>query len=406
MSISDYILSLNRNDYQRDNFDSFLDKINFSFSLPAIHITGTNGKGSTALYIRNIYLRAGYKVGVFTSPHFTKINEMISINDQQINDEEIEAIMDLYRKFIDKYNLSSFEVMTFVAFEFFKKNNVDIAIIECGMGGEIDATNIFVPVLSIITSVSLEHTSFLGRSISEIAEQKAGIIKRDVPVLIGKINDEALNTINKVAKYNKSPIKIVNDFHYETIINDGFCFDYLPYNQLKIKSSGYFSIFDACLAIEAVNILKEKFPISEDNIRDGLYALNIPYRFEKIKDNPKVFIDGAHNPEAMQKLAESMSKLALNSKIHVIFACFRDKNIQSMLETLSILSDDVLLTTFDHPRARTEEEYFLFAEDYKFFPDYKSALNSLIEQYPDDIILITGSLAFVSFVKNDYLSGK
>ena len=130
-------------------------------------------------------------------------------------------------------------------------------------------------------------------------------------------------------------------------------------------------------------------------------STDIPFRLEKVSDKPLIYLDGAHNAEAMKMLSKSLSKIAFSSNIHVVFACFRDKNIQSMLETLSILSDDVILTTFDHPRARTEEEYFLFAEDYHFVNDYKIALSELKNKYPDDIILFTGSLAFVSFVKKD-----
>lgn len=406
MNIVEFISSLERNDYQRENFDDFLKDVHFSFNLPSIHIAGTNGKGSTAFYIKSIYEKAGYKVGLFNSPYFYEINEMISINDQIIDDDAISSIIDKYQKEIIKFDLSSFEVMTFVAFEYFKKNNVDIAIIECGMGGEDDATNIFIPSLSIITSISLEHTAFLGRSISEIAEQKGGIIKPTVPVLVGELPDDALNTINKIARYNKSDLKVVNNFNFETIKNNEFLFDYLPYERLKIKSLALYSICDACLAIEAVDILKSKFPINEQHIRDSLYDLNIPFRYDIISNKPTIILDGAHNPEAMQNLSKSIAKHQYSSQIHVLFCCFRDKNIQSMLETLSLLSNDVILTTFNHPRARTEEEYFLFAEDYRFVNDYKSALNELISTYPDDIILITGSLAFVSFVKKDFFGNR
>lgn len=402
MTVVEFLSSLKRTDYQRNNFDDFLKHVHFSFNLPSIHVAGTNGKGSTSLYIKNIYKKAGYKVGLFTSPYFYEINEMISINDKNIDDDFISLIIDTYKKEIIKYDLSSFEVMTFVAFEFFKKNNVDLAIVECGMGGEDDATNIFIPNLSIISSISLEHTAFLGRSISEIAEQKGGIIKQSIPVLVSDLPEDALNTINKISKYNKSDLKVVNNFHFETLKNEEYIFDYLPYQGLKIKSQALYSVYDACLAIEATNILRNKFPINESDIRDGLYDLNIPFRFDIVSKKPTVILDGAHNPEAMQNLSKSVAKQEYSAPVHVLFCCFRDKNIQSMLETLSLLSNDVILTTFNHPRARTEEEYFLFAEDYRFVNDYKSALNELISTYPDDIILITGSLAFVSFVKKDF----
>ena len=170
-------------DYQRDNYDEFLNKIKFSFNIPAIHVAGTNGKGSTATYIASIYQKQGYKVGLYTSPALYEINEMITVNGEQITDSDIEAIIKDKKKEILKFELSTFEITTYVAFAYFKQRNCDICVIECGMGGEVDATNIFTPVLSIITSISMEHTNFLGKSISEIALQKAGIIKEDIPVI-------------------------------------------------------------------------------------------------------------------------------------------------------------------------------------------------------------------------------
>ena len=200
-------------DYQRDNFDDYLRKIKFSFNLPAIHIAGTNGKGSTANYIASIYRNAGYKVGLFTSPELYEVNEMIKVNGQEISDQEIERIFLEKKKEINKFDLSIFEILTYVAFEHFKNEQCDICVIECGMGGETDATNIFTPVLSIITSVSLEHTSFLGKSVSEIALNKAGIIKEDVPVLIGNLSEDAVSVISDESKRLHSKIYGVSEAH-------------------------------------------------------------------------------------------------------------------------------------------------------------------------------------------------
>ena len=404
MDIINYVLSFNRNDYQKDNFDSFLKAIRFSFDIPVIHIAGTNGKGSTALYIKNIYKKAGLKVGLFMSPFFYSFKEMVTVNDTEITDNEIESIINPYKKQIEKYDLSSFEIQTFLAYKHFQNQNVDIAIIECGMGGEIDATNIVENELSIITSISLEHTSFLGRTISEIALQKAGILTPGKRALIGDLNEEAINVISSICRSDRISLKSVNKFANENLKNNELLFTYLPFVELKIKSIADYSIKDACLAIEAVQIMKDKFPVSEENIRDGLYDINIPFRAEIISDKPTVIIDGGHNPEAIENLSKCIEIYAQNRVIHVIFACFRDKNIQRMLDSLSLLSSDVTLTTFDHPRARTEEEYFLFGADYQFNPDYMAAIKEKMSQYPDDIILVTGSLAFVSFVKKDFFA--
>ena len=187
-------------DYQRANFDAFLEAVHFSFDIPAIHVAGSNGKGSTSTYFASIYSHNGYKTGLFKSPFLFVPNEMISINGNNISDEDFMAIFSQYKKQIEKFDLSAFETQTFVAFTYFKNSGCDVAVIECGMGGEIDATNIFTPVLSVITSVSLEHTHALGYSISEVAAQKGGIIKEEVPALVGDLPDDALNVINGICK--------------------------------------------------------------------------------------------------------------------------------------------------------------------------------------------------------------
>ena len=171
-NLNDYVSLRNGEDYQRDNFDQFLKKSSFSFNIPSIHISGSNGKGSTANFIANILMKAGYKVGLFTSPSLIEINESISINHKLISDGEIKNIIKDHEKLIKKYEISSFELLTYIAFMHFLNNECDFCVIECGMGGMVDATNIFTPCVSVITSISLEHTAFLGRTISEIARSR------------------------------------------------------------------------------------------------------------------------------------------------------------------------------------------------------------------------------------------
>ena len=226
MNLKEYFESTDRGDYQRENFDDFLKKVSFNYSIPSIHIAGSNGKGTTANYLANIYRAHGLKVGLFTSPYLDEVNEMININGQNISTEDLESAIKENQKLFDKYGLSAFEIQTYIAFSYFKKNNVDLAIIECGMGGEIDATNIFEPILSIITSISLEHTAFLGRSLCEIAYQKAGVIKEEIPVVTGILNDEALKTIVEVAKEKNSKV-IVSVEPAKVVYSDyGYTFAY------------------------------------------------------------------------------------------------------------------------------------------------------------------------------------
>lgn len=394
-------------DYQRDNFDRFLKHIRFNYDVPSIHITGTNGKGSTACYLASAYIECGYKVGLFKSPFLFNPNEMISINNIDISDEDFLNIYNQYKKEIDKYNLSAFEIQTFVGLTYFKNNKCDIAIIECGMGGEVDATNIFVPVLSIITTISLEHTDYLGYSISEIAMQKAGIIKEKVPVLVGNLPDDAMTVIYSVAKDNKSEICYLGHYVNDVYSENGYSFEYADYGNVKLQSLAKYSIYDAVMSLEALSILSDRFPISKEKAVVGIGKTKMPCRLEIINENPLVIVDGAHNPEGMSLLCkDALPQIVRDRPVHVIFACFRDKNLAGMLASVGEITDDLTLTTFDNPRARTEDEYFLFAQDYPFEADAVSLLKRKMEEFPDEIILVTGSLAFAAYISASFKKEK
>ena len=394
--------------YQRENLDSFLESIRFVYKTPSIHIAGTNGKGSTSAYIASVYSANGYKVGLFKSPFLFVPNEMISINGTNISDDDFMAIFNRYKKQFDKYDLSAFEIQTFVALTYFDEQKCDIAIIECGMGGEVDATNVFTPILSIITTISLEHTEYLGCSISEIAAQKAGIIKEEVPVLIGdSLSEDALTVIANTARENKSRICYMSHYVNKEYSENGYSFDYNEFYGTHIKSRADSSVTDACMALEAVSILKDRFPIDVEKGKAGISEVYMECRMDVIKEKPLIIIDGAHNPEAMKILCEkSLGHVTQGKNIHVIFACFRDKNLGNMLSYLGAVTDDLTITTFDNPRARTEEEYFLFAADYPFVENAEELIRNKIAEFPEDAILITGSLAFAAYAKKLFLEGK
>lgn len=400
-----YISNLRKGEYQRDNFDSFLNKIKFSYDIPSIHIAGSNGKGSVGNYLNNIYLDKGYKVGYFFSPYYLDMLEMILIDNNKINLDYVDKIITNYDKYIKKYRLSEFELETFIAFNYFKDNKVDIAIIECGMGGESDATNIFVPIISVITSISLEHTNFLGSSITEIALSKAGIIKDNIDVVIGELNEEANQVIYQEALKKHSKVFKYDPYYDEQIKDYGYVFNTLKHQQLFIPSLATYSILDALIAIKVIERLNNNYPIGEDNIKNGLRNCKINGRMNIISKEPFTIIDGAHNPEGINKLCESINKLNIeNKQIHVIFAAFLDKNIQNMLSSLNFISNDIYLTTFENIRARKIDDYFLYLDEYKYEEDPIQLYLKLKEQYKDDIILICGSLAF-AFYMYDQLNG-
>ena len=399
-NLKDYFEGLYKEDYQRENFDDFLKKVNFQYSVPSIHIAGSNGKGSTANYLANIYKEHGLKVGLFISPYLNEVNEMISINGNLISDDDFITAIKENEKLFSKYSLSPFEIQTYIALNYFEKNKCDIAIIECGMGGEIDATNIFKPIAAVITSISLEHTSYLGRSICEIAYQKAGIIKERVPVVTGILPEEAINTIVEVAKENRSDLFVSVDPANVVYENNGYNFAYLTYQNLRINSVAYYSLKDACIAIETVRCLLDAYPVSEEELAKGLAETYMPARMEIISNNPLLIIDGSHNPEGVQNMVTSLQNIADGKDIHVLFACFKDKNIERMLAFLGEYSKDIVLTTFPNRRSRTMDDYFLFLDDYSFNEDPLDALKKMQEAYPDDAILVTGSLAFAAYMKN------
>lgn len=405
MSVLESIASYNRNDYQRDNFDAFLRKVDFKYSVPSIHVTGTNGKGSTCNYISNIYLASGRKVGLFLSPCYESMLDMIRVNNEYIPMEYVEKVFNEYKKYFDKFDLSSFEITTFIAFKYFADQQVDVAIIECGMGGEVDATNIFIPILSIITNVSSEHTNFLGVSISEIAKHKAGIIKSEVPVLIGEIEGDALDVIVSKGKTTRSKITKVDHYHDLRLLESGYEFSYRPFGLVEISSKSLSSVIDASIALEAINLLKDTLPVEIEAIKKGLKCTQLDSRFNIIKSKPIIVIDGAHNPDAIVKLRKDVETVFLGETIHIVFASFKDKNITSMLPEIGLLGE-LSLTTFNHVRARDESDYFLYLEDYKFYSDHKALIKSLKETYPDDIILVTGSLAFANLVKKELTNGE
>lgn len=383
--------------YERYDWDRFVKKIGLKINFPFIHITGTNGKGSTAKFIYEIYRAQGYKAAIFGKPYFYKMNELVSFDGGEISDEDIASIVTKYQKVIEQYDLSRFEVEVLVSFEWLNQCKPDIAIIECGMGGHTDATNLETnrPVLSIITTVSLEHTAFLGSTVTEIAMSKSGIIKNYGSVLVGKLSNDAMTTIRNDAKRKTADIYIVDDYHHEQHNNGQIAFDYGP-NNYVINSSAKYMVNNAAMAIEAVTILQETFPVSLESIKKGLLAKTLPGRMERFGN---VILDGAHCPEAIDKLMESVSLINRGKGVHVLFASYRDKNIAIELPRIDKDATDLTLTTFDSARARDEMDYFLYLADYKYEQDYKMAINNLREQFPDDIILVTGSLAFVGIVR-------
>ena len=405
MDINKEIYSFVREDYQKDNFSDFLKKVGFSYDVPSIHISGTNGKTIVASMLANIYKSANYKTGLFISSSSKKdILEMIKINGEPVSIEEVESIYNENFKLFKKYDLSHFEIIVFIALSIFKKEKVDIAVIECGMGGEFDATNVFNPILSIITNIGIEHTDYLGVSLSDIALHKAGIIKNGVPSLIGEIEGDALDVIVDVSKKKNSKVTRIGESHNITPSNEGVKFDYKTYRDIFVPTLSKINVKNACLAIDAVDLLINSYKVDENALKDGLSHSLPKGRFEFHIGNPSFIFDAAHNPSAIIKLREDVDNVMSNKKVYIIFACFKDKNITLMLPEISLLGS-LTITTFDNPRAREEFDYFLYLDEYKFESDYHNVVKQIKEENPDSIILFTGSSAFAELTSDEYSNG-
>lgn len=387
-----------KGDYQRDNFDSFLRAAKFHFDVPSVHIAGTNGKGSTAHFLEMSYINAGYKVGCFSSPYLYEINELIKVDNLAIANDEFIKIYDEYQKLFKKFNLSEFEIETFIGLKYFKDSKCDICFIECGMGGELDATNIFTPILSVITSVSLEHTAYLGKTLAEIAYSKSGIIKDEVPVVIGKLADEAKQAIVTVANSHRTKVYEIVEPANLVATQEGYNFSYETYPNIEIKNNALYMVDNACVALECINFLNKEFPIKLENIQSGFMCDSLIGRLSVSKSDNHILIDGAHNPEGCLKLAQTLNSRYPGVSFHIVFTSFRDKNLERMLAHLGEVTNDIILTSFPHERCRTEDDYFLFLGEYKYNQDPLDAVKTLREEFPDDFVVVTGSLAFAGYM--------
>ncbi|MCQ2087368.1 MAG: hypothetical protein MJZ37_04770 [Bacilli bacterium] len=387
-----------KGEYQKDNFDNFLRHVKFNFNIPAVHVAGTNGKGSTVHFLEMAFKDAGYKVGSFSSPYFKDINELIKVDNVAISDENFRKIYKEYEKQFKKYDLSEFEMETFIGFMYFIESKCDICFIECGMGGELDATNIFTPVLSVITSVSLEHTAYLGKTVAEIAYSKAGIIKDDVPVVVGKLVDEAKQAIVNSANSHRTKVYTIVEPANLIETKEGYNFSYETYKDISINNLARYMVDNACIALECINFLKDNFNITNENIQHGFASKTLDARLSVLEKDDHVIIDGAHNPEGCQKLASTINMRYPMARFHIVFTSFRDKNLERMLAHLGEVTNDIVLTNFPHDRCRTEDDYFLFLGEYTYNGDPVEAVKKFREEYPDDYVLVTGSLAFASYM--------
>ncbi|WP_226646564.1 bifunctional folylpolyglutamate synthase/dihydrofolate synthase [Mesobacillus subterraneus] len=387
--------------------------------IKTIHVGGTNGKGSTVTFLRSILQTAGFRVGTFTSPYFEQFNERISINGQPISDEELVELTNVIKPLADELDHTElggpteFEVITAMSIYYFAKMSpVDVVIYEVGLGGRFDSTNVIHPLLSIITSIGLDHTAILGDTYEQIAFEKAGIIKNGVSVITGVKQPEALDIIKRKAMEGKSPIyHLGNEFtagSRESLERgEKFTFSSMfgQIHDLKTTMIGSYQVDNAACAVMASQVLVSyySFMIEEEHIRDGLIEAYWPGRLEVLSEDPLVLIDGAHNEEGINALAIEIKSRFADKKNSILFAALKDKKLDKMIASLEEAADQLTFTTFDFPRAASAEDLMevgrndgnkRIANDYKDFLSMK--INELTK---DEILIVTGSLYFLSEVR-------
>ncbi|WP_281350748.1 bifunctional folylpolyglutamate synthase/dihydrofolate synthase [Metabacillus lacus] len=380
-----------------------------------VHIAGTNGKGSTLSFMRSILQEAGYSVGTFTSPYIETFNERISMNGIPVSDSEIAQLAAVMRPLVEKMeeeleeSPTEFEVITAMAFYYFGSvNKPDVLLLETGLGGRLDSTNIAEPAVSVITNVGYDHMNILGDTISEIAAEKAGIIKKGIPVVTAAENREALTVIRQFAAKQQAPLYELGN-HFSAAAKSrgeyGEIFDYaapsLQLTSLMTNMKGRHQVKNAALAIAALEVLP--LSLSEKEIREGIRQSSWSGRFEEIISTPKVIVDGAHNTEGINSLIDTVQRYYGDKIVHMIFSALKDKPYQEMISLLSEASDSITFTSFDFPRAETAENLFKAAkvQHKSFEEDWKKLLLQKMETMrEDDVLIVTGSLYFISEVRN------
>ncbi|MCC3144211.1 bifunctional folylpolyglutamate synthase/dihydrofolate synthase [Halanaerobium sp. Z-7514] len=381
-------------------------------NLNVIHLAGTNGKGSTAAFIENIYRQAGYKTALYTSPHFYHFNERIKVNGKAASSYLLNDLIKELKQAVKKLKkeglgeASFFEVVTALAFLYFKFHQPDIVILETGLGGRLDATNVIKnPLLSIITTIDIEHSSLLGNSLSEIAFEKAGIIKENSQILTGVKSQSALDVIEKIAG-EKSAKLIKLQQKYDNIESSGGLKEnYLSFNSSNKKIKYELSLLgihqaqNAALAHLAVDILKSSFPVKKKDIIKGLSTVIWPGRMQKISEKPLIILDGAHNPAAIKNLSHSLKISSVEFKnINLIFSALKDKDIFKMLSYFQRFKPDIKLFLAENNSFRSfslaslERTAKSLDYNYQLFPSLSAAAQAAVKKSDnDDLILAAGS---------------
>lgn len=383
--------------------------------LKAIHVGGTNGKGSTVAMISGILQSAGYRVGVFTSPHLHSYTERYRINDKYISEDEMARYITLLRPHLEKMveegfeHPTEFEVCTALAFLYFYQEKVDYVALEVGLGGAIDSTNIVNPLISVITNVAMDHMDYLGNSVKEIAGVKAGIIKPKGVCITAVDDSDALAVIRQVAAKQGALLREVHEIAHWDIqeaTTGGQVFDLRTanraYENLRLNLLGAHQVVNAATAILCVEELEGMgIKIGPENIQKGIASVNWPARLEIVREKPLVVIDGAHNVHGAQSLSKALKNVFTYNKLTLVFGMLGDKEREKVIRELAPMADRVVVTKPNSPRAgeweKIADEVRKYVSDVIIVPDIREAVQkALATADQKDMVCITGSLYMVA----------
>jgi dihydrofolate synthase/folylpolyglutamate synthase len=376
--------------------------------LKTIHIAGSNGKGSTAAFIASILQEMKFKVGLYTSPHFSRFNERIKINGKEIPDEKIARFIEVYERNIDMFKLTFFEAATAMAFKYFYDEKVDFTVIETGLGGRLDATNLITPLSSVITSISLEHTEILGDTIEKIAEEKAGIIKEGSKVFIGKLPDEAEDVIERKCNQLNCELFKLNDYITEKNDTLELYTEELELDEWIMPLKGKYQKYNAALAALTVSksLDNDNFKVIEIGIKNVINNTGLQGRYEFFSTKPDIIFDSAHNPEGVTNF---LSEFALdNSKYSsrsLLFGVMKDKAVEEMMLTLKDSFNEIIVTEIDYERSSKISELVEIAK--RLLLDVSSTSNPaeyilrFKEEEPSKCLVVLGSMYLLGHIKSE-----
>ncbi len=380
-----------------------------------VHVAGTNGKGSTSVFLANILIKAGYKTGLFTSPFLYDFNERIQIDDTPISDHALLSVMEQVVAATEKMcqegfeHPTEFELITAAAFLYFAQEQCDIVVLEVGLGGALDSTNVIeAPLVSVITSISFDHMEYLGNTLTEIAKNKCGIIKKGCPVVSYPYQDqEVLSVIKETAKGQGSPL-LIADVEDLQIVKISFLGNRFFYHGIEYTTTmiGAYQIYNAITAINASETLqKQGYQITRNHIQNGLEAAKWPARFDVLHEAPMVIADGSHNEDGMRAFVATAKQCLGEKKAICVFGMLKDKAYESCLKLLSTVSDTIVVTEVDSPRKETAENLGVVSKRYfsKVYicPDNKKAMEKAsVLAAPEDVIFALGSLYMMKNMKD------